>query len=490
VSLAANARSSVLWNAGFNIFSMLTQFVTTMILARLMSQEAYGQMGFVTDLIGFVSIFSMVNVIAHTLQAKADEEVPWQDHFSVAVLLNLGMMVVMNIIGACLWWTPKWREVAPFVHVMSITFLLSIAAFYRARFLERQFAWRRLRTLHAVGILLSTTVAISMANLGFGTWALLIPSLCPTLPFIYDLFVRERFRPTWDCSWTRLRPAFQFALARIASGIAFYGRQVLVSGTLSTMLGFAALGVVNRSIGLAQIFCVQIASMILTALYPMLTRVGEAEGNPARVGGLVLQTIAWTSIPIAVIFSLAAEPLILLVYGKNWLVVNDILPWAMAWGASYAIYWAAYNLLMARNAQRHCLYADLMNLAAAAGCLYWGLPQGINVYLQLTALMQIFTLLVVCFWLQQAKGIELSEGLWNVLSALIACAVATMVVIGFRQWLSASPRLWQHALLSVLFVVMYAAMLRLLFRNRLDQWLQYVPLQRYFRKLLFLPISP
>src|SRR6185295_3935930 len=197
--LGHKARSAVLWNAGFNIFRDLMQFVVMLVLVRVLAPEAYGQFALVGSVVGFISIFSFNNFIAHTLQVKSDDEVHYQEHFTAGAVLQLGMCVVTNLAAFALRWFPKYAPVAPLVHVMSLTFLLEWPCEVRRKMIERQFDWRSLRILHGVGLLLNAIVAVVLAVCGAGTLALLVPGLMVTLPFIYDLFVRQGWRPTW--SW-------------------------------------------------------------------------------------------------------------------------------------------------------------------------------------------------------------------------------------------------------------------------------------------------
>jgi O-antigen/teichoic acid export membrane protein len=73
MGLGQKARAAVVWNAGFNIFRDLVQFVVMLVLVRALAPTAYGEFGFVTSIIGFISVFAFNNFIGYTLQVKNDE---------------------------------------------------------------------------------------------------------------------------------------------------------------------------------------------------------------------------------------------------------------------------------------------------------------------------------------------------------------------------------------------------------------------------------
>lgn len=468
---------------------MALQFVTTSILARLLPQSAYGHMSFIGDLVSFINIFAMTNFVVHSLQLKEHEEVPWQDHFTASVVLNLAMFVVINIIGIVFWWLPGWRELAPFVHVMSATFILGVPKEFRLKMLERSFNWKRLRILHGIGMLASTLLAIIMAWAGCGTYSLLVPGLCTTLPFAYDLWVKAHWRPNWQWSWARYAPTARFAVGRMGSGMAFYGRQMLISMVVGGMLSFDVLGVLNRSLGLAQMFCINIAAQLLSSLYPILARVDGGAGHPARVGSLVVQTIVWMAIPTGVAFVISATPLVMLVYGRKWAAIIPLIPWAMGWGIAFSLYLAVYNLLIARSRQRECFYADMANLVGTAAALYWALPHGLDRYLQAMIGVQVSVFLAVTRWLRQAEGITLAGWLMPVATGAAAAwlsALGTMRILQICGQ-SGTTALVPCILASLGFCIGYVLVLRVCFRNRLHHWLNYVPMQKVARRLLLLP---
>ena len=144
-NLGQKARSAVLWNTGFNLFRDLLQFGTMLVLVRLLEPAAYGQFGLVTSVIGFISIFSFNNFIAHTLQVRDEADVHYQDHFTAGAVMAGTMFLVTNLVAFALRWFESYAPVAMLVHVMSVTLLLEWPCELRRKMLERQFDWRRMQ---------------------------------------------------------------------------------------------------------------------------------------------------------------------------------------------------------------------------------------------------------------------------------------------------------------------------------------------------------
>lgn len=357
--------------------------------------------------------------------------------------------------------------------------------------IERKLDWKKLRLLQAVGLVAGSMLALCMAWAGWGTYSLLIPGMLVTLPFIYDLFVIEKWRPSWDWSWGTYRSAWRFGLVRIGSGLVGSGRQLIESGVLTALVGFATFGIFGRAMGLAQMFCQKFASQLMYALYPILTRIDGRDGDPTRVGGLVLRIIAWVALPVAVVFAALAEPVVRVVYGKNWADVTPILPWAMASGFLSALSTATYTLLLAKQQTRLCLYADIGTLLGTAIALAVALPNGLVAYLGALSGFQLMIVGLLSFWLQQHRAMSL-RGIFHAFApAFAACFVAwgilQIIVLGIygqAEFSVPGAIIW-----GLIFSSIYLATLRIGFADQMTELVSYFPARERISRALFLKLS-
>ena len=181
-----------------------------LVLVRILPAEVYGQFGFVTALVGFLTLYSFREFLGQTLVVRDPDQVHYQDHFTAGAVLQVAVCLLANGIAVALRWFPAYAEVAPALHVMSVLFLLDLPSELRVKMLERALDWRRLRLLHAIGLLLCGALSVAMALGGWGVYALLVPTLAIPLVFGYDLWVRAGWRPVWTWSWQRFKPAWTF----------------------------------------------------------------------------------------------------------------------------------------------------------------------------------------------------------------------------------------------------------------------------------------
>lgn len=485
--LASKSRSAVLWNTGFNLFRDLQQFALMLVMVRILPTEAYGHFGFVNSVIAVIAIFSFNNFVAFTLQVKNEADTHYQTHFTAGAALNGAMFLVTNLVALGLGFTEHYAVAAPLIHIMSLGFILDWPTQLYCRMLERNLDFQRLRTVHAIGILATASVAIAMAFAGCGSYTLLVPTLATPLVFLVDFFFIKRWRPTWEWSWENFRPAWRFGVTRIGSELALNGRTLLESTVLGAALGFAALGVYNRSIGLAQLFCFKVATQLLAAIYPVLLRASNTSGQSERASSLVLQFVAWTVVPTATCFALLAAPVVKTVYGQRWEAVIPLVPWAMAWGVVAALLHVGYMLLLARHMAPKCFTADLLQLGATALCLGFALPQSTITYLGCLVGAQSLIAMLIFYWLRQTKTVTLTSMLEAVAPPAFATALAAGLVMLLARCfqLSFPESFWSAAAWGMSFWVSYIVALRLCFSKLLASLTFHFPGRNALDRLLF-----
>lgn len=486
-ALAEKAKLSVLWNTGFNLFRDALQFGVMLVLVRLLDPAAYGQFGMATSVIGFISVFAFQNFIAYTIQVRSDDDVHYQDHFTAGAFIQLGLFLVANLVAVVLWFIDSYSEIAPLVHLLSLSFLLEWPCELRRKMLERALDWKHLRTLHGVGLVVSSVLAIFMGIMGSGVYALVVPGMLVTAPFIYELFITKGWRPTWQWNKERFNAAFRFGLTRMGSGLTVQIRPLLENGLIVQTVGYASVGLLGRAVGLSTMFCQRLALQLMYAIYPVLTKVEPGTARYRKMSDLILRLVAWGAFPTAAVFAALAKPVVSTVYGAKWLEVIPLLPWAMLVAALAAMVHTAYMLLLAHHGQGVCLKIDLMILAGTSIALFVGMPFGLVVYLQYLVLSQLLALTGLFWALHRAGGSSLDGLIQALLPALLGVFSAYVFSETICRILHIDVNLfWAALLYGFHFLLVYCFMLRLFFLPPLKELVSYLPGKKTIGSLLFL----
>lgn len=486
-NLSNKAKMSVLWNTGFNLFRDALQFWVMLVLVRLLDPEAYGQFGMANSVIAFLSVFALQNFIGHTIQVRGKEDVNYQDHFTAGGFIQACMFILANLTAAIMRFFDDYAPVAPLVHVLSLTFLFEWSSLLRQKMLERDLDWKRLRLLHGAGLIFTSCLAILMGFAGAGVYALVVPGMFVTLPFIYDLFITKKWRPTWEWDKKRYAPALSFGFARLGSGLMSTVRSLVENGLMVQLFGYAAVGLLGRAVGLSNMFCTRLATQLMYAIYPVLTKVEAGTEKFRRMSALILQLVAWVAIPVAAIFGILAKPVVITVYGDKWLDVTPIIPWAMIVAALVAVVHTTYMLLLANHGQNSCVKIDIVVFALHVSILFWGLPFGLIFYLKCLVLLHTTSFVFYYTALYRLNGSSVKDLAMVLAPPLLGVAIAVIVsqlIVGIA--IIENFQFWGALLYGALFIVFYLLFIRIIFERHLKNLIEYMPRKKNIYAILFL----
>ena len=484
--LRKKAKTSVLWNTGFNFFRDILQFLVMLVLVRLISPSSYGKFSLVSSIMTFIHVFSFNTFIQHVLQIRDDSKVNYQLHFSFGLVLQILLFLLTNVIAFVLNFSDSYRGISVYLHVLSFVFLFELfSELYRMQ-LQRELDWMRMRILHAIGLGLGSLLAIFIAYFDGGVYALIIPSFISNIPFIYELLKTNKWRPTLEWKYSDHKETIDFSLKRILSGLASHGKPLIENILITSLFSFTQLGFYNRAIGLSTILVHKFTLQFVFAIYPVLTKVEPFSEKFKKISGLILNFSAWFIFPMAFILVIMSENLVVVLYGDKWLSVIPFLGPAGVMMGLFALKHVIYSLVLSSHFEKVCSIFDISLLICSIVLLIFTIPFGLIYYLY--AQILLFTLSVFFLVL-----FSLRKNIFSIKSIFVSFAAPTISGLSaFALVLLCSNYIYyDNAIIKLfldcfIFLVAYSFTIRILFKTSLFQIVQYLPFKQQILLIFFL----
>lgn len=474
--LGSSARKALLWSGGVTLIQDVAQFGVMLVLVRLLTPAEYGAAALAQSLMALTATISYQAFSLHALQHRNPDGIDWQSHFTAAIGVNAIASIVTLAIAAGLLMTETYRAAAFPLTALTFVFCVDVMSSIRSRMLESAHDWVRLRVLLLSGALAGLVCGLVVATLGGGVWALVMQPIVAGIPLAIDLFLNGRFRPDWGWSWARWQLTFRFGLDRIAASLVWRARATIEQLLLSGFYGMAALGAYTRAFGLAGILSGRIGAMATTALHPVLTRAEAGSVQFNRLAGLVLRGIVWTTFPAVALLVLAAQDVVMLLYGDGWLGVVELLPLAALSIALSGLITSTANLLVANQQSRKGMILEAIGAITSILVAVTLLPFGINVYLVGLILHGLIVtgaalVLVLRYGVVTPGGVMAA-----IVPAGIAVALGMSAVIVSRRAAGVSDYLFYRLIVDAcVLAVIYVSTLRALFPMHLRELLRGAP---------------
>jgi O-antigen/teichoic acid export membrane protein len=307
------------------VVGMVLQVGTMFFLARLLSPADYGLQSMVISLTAFVSLFKDAGLSVASVQRESLTH----DQISTLFWINVGLGIFLTVVVAAVapmlaafYREPRllWVTVAS----STIFFFNSLAIQHRA-LLDRSMRFATSAKIDTVCAVAGTIVAITLAVLKFGYWALICQNL--TLPIIgmLGVWIAMPWRPGRP-RWT----AEMRSMLHIGSTVTLNGVVVYIAYNIEKMLlgrywGAAPLGIYGRAYQLATLPVQQLINAVHTVAFSVLSRMQSEVERLRRAYLKSLSLIVSLTIPVVISSALFADEIVRVVLGPKWIESAQVL---------------------------------------------------------------------------------------------------------------------------------------------------------------------
>lgn len=361
---------------GGQAIRIVLQVGGVVVLARLLSPTDYGLIAMVTAVTGIGELFRDFGLSSAAIQAKTLSVAQRSNLF----WLNSGIGALLCVLTASLavpishlYGEPDLVQV---VHALAFTFLFNgMATQFRAD-LTRRMAFARLAVIDVGSAVVALAVAIVMALLGAGYWALVGQQLTAALALLIGVLIVAPWKPGLPRRGVPMRGLLSFGWNLMATQLVAYASNNVDSLTIGVRFGATQLGLYNRAYQLLMSTLSQLRSPTTTVALPILSRLRD---DPVRFAEFVRRgqlALAYGLVAGLAFVVAAAEPLTDILLGAQWLAATPLIRLLAVAGAFATLAYVGYWVYLARGLTgvllRYTLVSAAIKIVCVVGGSHWG----------------------------------------------------------------------------------------------------------------------
>ena len=333
------------------------QFVIGIVLARMLFPEQFGLIGMLSIFMAVISAFLDSGFGAALIQKREVTQTDTCSIFYFNILIGIAAAGFLCLIAP---WIAAFYEqpvLTPLTRALSLTIVINSLGMIHNTMLNRQINFRVLTKVSLIAGILSGSIGITMAALGFGVWSLVVQQIAASFCSTLCLWYFSPWRPALIFSFGALREMFGFGSRLLFSGILeniFSNIYLVVIGRLFSA---ADLGFFTRAQSLNDVPSQTASGMVARVTFPVFSTIQD---DPARLKrGLkkALITLGLVHFPFMVGLSVVSRPLVLVMLTEKWAPSVPYLQLLCAAGLLYPLH--ALNLDILKALGRSDLFLRL-----------------------------------------------------------------------------------------------------------------------------------
>lgn len=347
--LETKVASGIAWSFLEKILTMVIQMVVSIIVARELMPEDFGVMAIMT----FFTSVALAIVDSGFSQALIRKESPSDSDYRTVLYFNLAMSVVLYGVlvavaypVAMLYDAPVIWTIAP---VLFLVLPINALCVVQTVMFTREFRFALLSKVVFVASLVSGVVAVVMAVMGWGIWALVAQRLLMMGIKALAFWSIRRWRSDAPLSLASLRAMAPFSLRLLATDLIASVYNNVAQLFIGKIHNTSMLGYYSQAQKLKDLPVISTVQAVQGVTFPALSQIKDDDTKFSAGYLRISEMLAFMVFPLMLGMVAVAEDMFLLLLGDKWMPTVPYFEILALSGLFYPLGVVSYNVLKSRS---------------------------------------------------------------------------------------------------------------------------------------------
>ncbi len=352
----------------------LMVFISTIILARLLSKSDFGVVGYAFIVTSFLDALNGLGIGPALIYHKDEPETA-----DTAFWLGLGVGIGLFVLT---WFAAPFigdyfhdERAVGVVRMMVLVYPISALGNVNSIYLSKRLDFRKKFVPEVSYALVKGVVSVGMAILGFSYWSQVWGQVIANGA---SVIVAKVVNP-----W---RPRLRFSRS-IAKSMLRYGLNIVVLDTLANLLnnadylligrylGTEALGVYTLGFRIPDMVLTQFARIVSEVIFPVYVKMRENAEALNRNFARSLQYVSLITIPLGLGIALTAEPFVMTFFTDKWVEAIPVIRAIAIYALLLSLFRNAGSFYKAQGRPEVLTYLAIVRLVILLPALWFALAQ-------------------------------------------------------------------------------------------------------------------
>lgn len=311
--------SNFIWRFAERCGAQLVTFIVSVVLARILVPEDYGQIALITVFTTIMQVFVDSGLGTALIQKKDADDLDFSSvfyfNFAICLVLYVAMFVAAPFIAGFY----SDSSLTPIIRVISLTIVISGVKGIQQSYVSRNMLFKRFFYSTLGGTIFSAFFGIALAYAGFGVWAIVAQQLSNTAIDTLILWLTVKWRPKKMFSWERLKGLLSFGWKMLTSSLLDTVYNNIRSLIIGKMYSSSDMAFYDQGKKFPNVIVTNINTSIDSVLLPTMS---NAQDDASRVKSMTrraIKTSTYIMAPLMMGLAFCATPVVRLVLTDKWL---------------------------------------------------------------------------------------------------------------------------------------------------------------------------
>ncbi|MDT2863444.1 MAG: lipopolysaccharide biosynthesis protein [Anaerovoracaceae bacterium] len=314
-----SALKNFIWRFAERCGAQLVTFIVSIVLARILAPEDYGQIALITVFTTIMQVFVDSGLGTALIQKKDANDLDFSSVFYFNFVICLVLYVVMFVAAPFIAGFYGDSSLTPIIRVISLTIIISGVKGIQQSYVSRNMLFKRFFYSTLGGTIFSAFLGIALAYTGFGVWAIVAQQLSNTAIDTLILWLTVKWRPKRMFSWRRLKGLLSFGWKMLASSLLDTVYNNVQSLIIGKMYSSSDLAYYVQGQKFPNVIVTNINTSIDSVLLPTMASAQDDADRVKSMTRRAIKTSTYIMAPLMMGLAFCAEPIVGLVLTDKWL---------------------------------------------------------------------------------------------------------------------------------------------------------------------------
>lgn len=367
-SLNSKVTSATKWSALTEVAAKLVTPITSMVLARLLTPDAFGVVTTLAMIISFAEIFTDAGFQKYLVQHEFKDDVDRERSTTVAFWSNLalsfffwGIIAIFNAPLAQMVGNPGLGYV---LVVACISIPLEAFSSIQGALFRRDLDFKTLFKVRMVSTIIPLVFTVPLAFLLRSYWALVIGTIVVNLINAVLLTAYSKWKPRFYFSMEKLKEMLSFTIWSMIEAISIWLTTYVDVFVVGTMLSQYYLGLYKTSSTLVGQIMGLITAVTTPVLFSALSRLQNDEREFQRLFFRFQKMVSILIIPLGVGIFLFSDFVTSVFLGNQWAEASGFIGlWGLTSAVMIVLSHYSSEVYRAKGKPKLSVFSQLLHLA-------------------------------------------------------------------------------------------------------------------------------
>ena len=308
----------MMWSAVGKVGTLTINFLSNLVLARLLMPEDFGCIGMLAIFLAVSNIFIQGGLGTALIQKKDPDHLDYSTVFYWNLVFAVLFYLILYVSAPAIANFYDMPLVKPLLRVQSVVLIIQSFAIVQVTQLTKQMNFKALAIRNMVAALAGTLIAIPLALRGFGAWSLVASAITASAVNVLLLWTLSSWRPAWEFSLTSLKTLFSFGGLMLLSSLAETVYTNLQGLIIGKRFSAGDLGYFSQAKKLDEIPVTGLSSIVNDVTFPAFASIQDDKERLRDGVRKSMKALTFANFPMMILLMVIALPLITFLYGRKW----------------------------------------------------------------------------------------------------------------------------------------------------------------------------